>query len=653
MEPKNEPQRRGKKQKRFDLSSKKTILDELQERQQREQKEAREHIKNEIAKREKLLETIDLVLDCHKSEAELAKNQQESLNDVKKLTLEAAKVQSKPSTSKAPKKSQGKKTSPNEEELVNKIEQVLGMTKLEIKNAQTNQAYIGRLEAEVAKVKQSKDILLGGQSAPVVPPHIKKMATEIKDLTKEVPKTKEELVKEIESRDVLMAEINRVLDTTKSEIDKVQKQQKIIQNLEVELTKMKEQEIVEKIAALAEEVEVEEEPEPPPKQQSAATASLLDALMANVGKLKEMQAMKEKQKAEQPIKTEIEQSKEPDSPVVALKENEKAGTPPKSSTEQSKKQQQKDQKIQPQKKQDVKPVSEEQNVNIEPKTKNVMSNEEKKIETAPQAQLVKQEIAKETIKEHIKESPKTESVKPESPKIDKKPVSPKDIKKNQEQKPKSLEKVETKLVTNDKKEIKEVNPEPKVEKLDQKSIESKTTECEAKVVKAEPTAEIKLEKPVEVKSAPVDVKPITSTEPKPQDKPKTPEPKKNDQGKKGSPKNSHKNKHNKQDKKDSPKGVPEVVDPPQMTTQKPSMAEMLKNAPDPPTDEIETKPSEEEKSAPLARPESAIIEVKPSDQVKDVEQNVAVKGEKKIEEPKKEIEKVSHNNFSFIALKTC
>ncbi|XP_070494186.1 axoneme-associated protein mst101(2)-like [Chironomus tepperi] len=648
-----EPQRRGKKPKRFDLSSKKTISDELQERQEREQKEAQAHIKNEIAKREKLLETIDLVLDCHKTEVELAKNQQESLKDVKLLSQEAAKPRSPTLASKTSKQSSSKKSTPAEEELVNKIEQVLGMTKLEIKNAQTQQAYVSRLEAEVAKVKQSKDILLGGQTSSAVPPHIQKMAKEMRDLTKgEVPKTKDELIKEIESRDALMSEINRVLDNTKSEINKVQKQQKIIQNLEVELNKMKDQEIVEKLIALTEEEE-SQEPPPPPKQ-SPATASLLDALMANVGKLKEIQALKEKQKSEVKVSEKSEVQEIPENIKEAVKlqdaelkvendaealsvaekpEKEKSKSPQKdakkiitekkqSSPESSPKEQNKhanDQKKQPQKVPQTKSKAEE-----------LISTENKKDNILEKIKCVNDSVSVKEIKEILHELPEIKAPmdlhecksKPDDVKLEaikhENPESPKkEPKKREHNKDKGKNDKEVKNI-----EIE--NQEKKILKTEEKNKEQAQGKIES--LDCKNNKDVKLVMPVEVK-------PITSCEPVSQEfninenknslNLKGNDQKKNDKEQKTSPKSSHKNKNHKHEKKDVLKGVPEVIPLIPITVQKPSMAEMLKNAPDPPPDEIKKQNDDVKvEAAPLARPESAIIEVKPSEQIKEIMQPI-------------------------------
>lgn len=283
--------RKIKAKKRVD--SKKSILDELQEKQEREQQEARINLKNEIAKREKLLEKIDMVLDCKKSEAKAAQSQQESLRDLSSLTLQSG-------TSKT-----------NEEqveshEISNRIEKVLDVTKLEIKNVRNQQAFVGRLEHELAKVREAKDKYLSGEMAepstsqqPKLPKHIEKLSREIKDIKDVKPRKKEDLIKEIESRDLLMAEISKVLDTTKNEIEKVQKQQKIISNLETELFKRKEAETNEKLLEMEKNLGDENvHEEIPTSKPPSGSESLLNALMANVGKIKEAQAMKQQKKTE-------------------------------------------------------------------------------------------------------------------------------------------------------------------------------------------------------------------------------------------------------------------------------------------------------------------------------------------------------------------
>lgn len=270
-----------------------SILDELQERKEREQQEARIALRNEIAKREMLLEKIDMVLNSKKSEAIVASQQQSSLKEITQLAHSAAEPLPEPLPIDDPR-----------EQLVDKIEQVLGVTKLEIKNAQNQQAFVGRLEDELAKVQVSKEKYLRGDMSgesstsaePKIPEHIEKLAKEIRDISKEKPKTKEEIIKEIETRDLLMSEINKVLHTTKSEIAKVQKQQKIITNLETELNKIKENEFNDQLSKLGMQIkddEVEDAPKPPKKP--SASASLLDALMANVGKLKDAQVLKQQQ----------------------------------------------------------------------------------------------------------------------------------------------------------------------------------------------------------------------------------------------------------------------------------------------------------------------------------------------------------------------
>lgn len=310
--PKNDG-RKGKNKKRS--GSKKSILDELQEKQDREQQEAREILKNEIVKREKLLEKIDMVLDCKKNEERVAQDQQESLKDISMLASTIGPAQSQEKS----------------EILVDKIEQVLGVTKLEIKNVQNHKVFVERLENELAKVKDTKDKYLRGEAEtstssinPKIPEHIEKLSREIKNVKDVKPRKKEDLLKEIESRDVLMAEINKVLDTTKTEIEKVQKQQKIIANLETELHKIKEAEINEKLMEMTLEEEIESSSVLPPSiKQPTASSSLLDALMANVGKLKEAQALKHKDKEIQLAKHDSFERSEDQENVKQTEDNDK------------------------------------------------------------------------------------------------------------------------------------------------------------------------------------------------------------------------------------------------------------------------------------------------------------------------------------------
>lgn len=308
------PESRKKNKKRND--SKKSILDELQERQEREQQEAHHQLKNEIARREKLLEKIDMVLDCKKSEAKAAQDQHESLKDLKKSLP-----------------SQSQEIPAGDGLLVDKIEQVLGVTKLEINNVQNQQAFVGRLENELAKVKETKEKYLRGEtseastsSEPKLPDHIKKLTREIHDV-KAKPRKKEDLIKEIESRDLLMHEISKVLDTTKNEIEKVQKQQKIIANLETELHKIKEAEIGEKLMELSDNIEdyEAEPPVPAPPKPTSASASLLDALMANVGKLKEAQALKKQQESLSAPSQEVKKELKAESSEPKLQAESKVG----------------------------------------------------------------------------------------------------------------------------------------------------------------------------------------------------------------------------------------------------------------------------------------------------------------------------------------
>ncbi|CRL05067.1 CLUMA_CG018155, isoform A [Clunio marinus] len=286
----NNETRKSKNRRRGD--SKKCIPDELQERLEREQREARDQLKNEIEKREKLLEKIEMVLDCKKQEKKIAKDHQDSIKEMVALTSLA-------SSSTIP------ANEPEKDLLVDKIEQVLGVTKLEIKNVQNQQAFVGRLETELSKIKDAKNNYLQGETSDAaqastykLPEHIEKLKKGIKNVEEVKSKNKDELLKEIESRDILMAEINKVLNTTKTEIQNVQKQQKIIANLETELHKIKEAEINEKLLVLNEEMNDEEEEEekvnlPVTKMSSS---SLLDTLMANVGKIKDIHAQKQQQK---------------------------------------------------------------------------------------------------------------------------------------------------------------------------------------------------------------------------------------------------------------------------------------------------------------------------------------------------------------------
>lgn len=552
--------RKNKKQKRSDLTSKKTINDEIQERQDREQKEARDHICNEIAKREKLLSTIDMVFDIHKSEVELAKNQQESLKDLSSLAASSAP---------APKQ-QAPQLLPKNDELVDKIEQALGVTKLEIKNVHSQQAFVGRLEDELAKVKQSKDKLLRGdysEATPsnAVPPQIKEMTKQLCDLTKETPKSKDELIKEIQNRDKLMSEINRVLDTTKTEIEKVQKQQKIISNLEGELQKIKDQEFADTLMLLEEEALRDETPKKP---SSSATASLLDALMANVGKLKEAQAMKDKSED-----------------IGNVTEHKKASSPKN------------------EKKSNKRPNKNDDNALI-----------------VEQKLPVEEKVDAPIVVEQVKQEKRIEN------------------------------KVEAKL-----EEIKVLKIEPNIDEL--KNVEEVLqVELQKHVVEQPKIIETHEVPSVEITTKQADE--IKTTEKAPDNKSS----KKHEKIKKDSPKGKSKNNQNNKKESSEMKQVEEQS----TANQKLSMADMLKNAPDPTPEEL--KKNEEEinaskleevpiklpeieetkiELAPLARPESAIIEkpilpppivedkkieeiIKPIEVV--VEQKAIVEADKKDEE---------------------
>lgn len=263
--------------------SKKSLFEEINEKRNIEQQEARNRIKNEIAKREKLLQKIDMVLDCKANEAKLAQDQQESLKDLCNLTSESG-------SSKVPEQGLNQP--------ILKIEQVIAMTKLELKNAHSHQEYVGRLEKELNKVKENKNKYFEGDVAGFdqkFPEHIEKLSKEIKDFKDIQPRKKEELLKEIESRDVLMTEISKVLDNTKKEIEKVHKQQKIIANLESTLHKIKENEIGEKLKSIGKEFhETDNVAHYTPLATISPSASLLDTLLANVSKLKEAQGQMQK-----------------------------------------------------------------------------------------------------------------------------------------------------------------------------------------------------------------------------------------------------------------------------------------------------------------------------------------------------------------------
>lgn len=677
---KNDP-RKGKNKKRGD--SKKSILDELQERQEREQLEAKTQLQNEIVKREKLLEKIDMVLDCKKSEAKVAQDQQESLKDLSELASKSAPVAAA--------------KEPEQDALVDKIEQVLGVTKLELKNVQNQQAFVGRLETELAKVKETKEKYFRGETAeastsadPKLPEHIEKLNRGIKDVKDVKPKKKEDLIKEIESRDILMAEINKVLDTTKNEIEKVQKQQKIIANLETELHKIKEAEISEKILEVTEKMEKEEaiaEHEPlPTMKPSSASASLLDALMANVGKLKEAQALKQQQKEEaKEVFEEVkkQEQKPVESQAVVIKKqktvelsknllSEKIAKLVDSKIEEIKVEQPNvEELIQPllvedQPAQNTSPrVAKKAHENKKSQIDHKKNQKKEKSPAREEPIVVKhvEALTDDTEPEPVVEkeiAKKVESLKKaEKPKVDVKP----EVKVEALSEPKVEVKPEVKTETKVE-PTPEIKAEPKLVKIEVKpefKIESKA-DVKAAVnpeVKVVPKAEIKIEakpeikignstKPPVVESLPEppkaekpkqelveEVKKVAATVepakvepaielPKPLETPavQTPKPHdKKDKNKKDSPKNSQKNNKNNQHKKnaekkeESPKVEPvtaPISNEASSPWGKPSMAEMLKKAPDPEPEEIKLeKPNEQSDQAPLAVPESLLEKPKP------------------------------------------
>ena len=523
--PRPEPRTKGKQKPN-------SIPDELKIKQEREQQEARVNLKNEIERREKLMEKIDAVLDNRKSDAKLAKDQQTLLGNMSK---ELSKV-------KIPEMPDFLDTEPDV--LFNKIEQVLGVTKLEIKNVQNQQAFVGRLEHELAKVKQTKDKYLRGDTAstsnepeaPVkLPDHIEKLKQELMEIKKDAPKRpKEELIREIESRDLLMLEINKVLDTTKTEIQKVQKQQKIIANLETELYKIKDKEIDDSIKYVADHMD----DEAPPEQRAASgTSNLLDALMANVAKLKEAQALK-KQKSEED----------------------------------------------------------------KPKSGDKAPKEKKSADTKQKAEAKPAEII--AVVESPKEEQKQTASKPESPKADPK-KSPKDQK--SKQKPvvaptveavKPVEVIQPVEIAKPVEVVKEA-PKPAVQEAPKAVVQ----EAPKPIVQEAPKAEVKKEQPkkeeakIELKKEqPKQEQPkiqekvaeILKQEEKPVETPKLPENKNHEKQKNGSPKNAQKNKNN-NNKKESPAPIKKIETPELVPVIVPaaieawgcklSMAEMLKNAP--------------------------------------------------------------------------
>lgn len=308
-------QKKPKSKKRSE--SKKSIVDELEERQSREQYEARSQLQNEIIQRENLLAKIEMVLDCNKSEAIAARAQQESLNALNNLSKSVMPIT-------------------NEQHVFDKIEQVLGGGRLEVKNVQHQQAFVGRLETELEKVKQTKDKFIRGQTSTQatssmpemqqqqqLPEHIEKMSRKMQDIKKVKPSRKEEVIREIQSRDVLMEEINKVLDSTKTEIQKVQKQQKIIANLETELHKIKDAEIGEKIKEMSKDLVLNEASPTVEAKQPSQSASLLDALMANVGKLKEVQAQKKQSQQDLSFQSDLKNHETQDEKVVESEQKNK------------------------------------------------------------------------------------------------------------------------------------------------------------------------------------------------------------------------------------------------------------------------------------------------------------------------------------------
>ena len=524
--PKPEPRTKGKQKPN-------SIPDELKIKQEREQQEARINLKNEIERREKLMEKIDQVLDNRKSDAKLAKDQQALLGNMSK---ELSKV-------KIPEMPDFLDTEPDV--LFNKIEQVLGVTKLEIKNVQNQQAFVGRLEHELAKVKQTKDKYLRGETAstsnepetPVkLPDHIEKLKQELMEIKKDAPKRpKEELIREIESRDLLMEEINKVLDTTKTEIKKVQKQQKIIANLETELYKIKDKEIDDSIKYVADHMD----DEAPPEQRAASgTSNLLDALMANVSKLKEAQALKKQKADEEKPKSGDKSQKEKKSAEAKQRAEAKAVEV----IQVSPKEEQKQSASKPESpKMDSKKSSKDQKSKQKPVATPT-------VETVKPVEITKPvEVVKEAPKSIVQEAPK--GVIQETPKTIVQEASKVEVKKEQ---PKKEEpKVELK-----KEQTKEEKPKTELPKTEQTKIQEKT---------AEPMKQV--EKPIETTKLPEN---------------------KNEKQKKESPKNAQKNKNN-NNKKESPAPVKKIETPEIVPVVVPaaieawgcklSMAEMLKNAP--------------------------------------------------------------------------
>lgn len=513
-----------------------------------------------------------MVLDCNKNEAKLAKDQQDSLKDLSTLSKSAEPSQ--------PEKAQ-------DEHLVDRIEQVIGVTKLELKNVANQQAFVGRLESELAKVKETKDKYLRGETSeesasapPQLPEHIEKLTREIKPVKVKdnKPRKKEDLLKEIESRDRLMGEISKVLDTTKTEIEKVQKQQKIIANLETELHKIKQAEIGEKLMELnlEEEEGAEDElmplPKPPPKP-SAASASLLDALMANVGKLKEAQALKQSKKEEtSESKIVIDKQKSVEIPSAEVKAV------------------------------DVEKVLESIQEAITKTTEKV------KIDLKEKIVEIKADVEKPTVEEPT-EIKAVEPIFAEPRAVE--------IKKEEAKKPEKSEKTPVQIVQENSVVPQAVKDEPQTSAKEPIVSEIlKTVPEEARKASEESKAS---EKSVEGSKAFEKASEKEAESPKAPEKPDKKKNKNKPEASKGSPK-AQPNK-----KAESPKleaKQPEAAKPdvkPIVSTesvwQKPSMAEILRNAPDPIPEDV--KPSVEKpvvvavEKAPLASPEPILEEQKP------------------------------------------
>ena len=182
-----------KNQKRAATSSnpKTSIPDELKIKQEQDQQKAREELQKEIESREKLLEKIEQVLDSRKGDVEAAVSQQNILG---KMGKELTKIQEQKAKLAADVKAAAaaKIQSPKENELVKKIERVVDVTKIEIENVQNQQAFVGQLEAQLAKVKNTKDKYMRGDHSEEatsskdvkLPPHIEKLKQEIVDIKK-------------------------------------------------------------------------------------------------------------------------------------------------------------------------------------------------------------------------------------------------------------------------------------------------------------------------------------------------------------------------------------------------------------------------------------------------------------------------------------